>query len=375
MGSWAPFIGVFYRQMRLTGLELGVLFAIPSVCIALLGPVWGWVADRLGGHRAALRLSVIPAALAALLVSQAASFAELWPRVVLFGLFFAPAASLMDGIGVSVSQRAAIGFGRLRMWGSLGYIATSSLVGAWLGGKVTGGFLAVQATCLLLLAAVSLGFPAIGERHGPQHAPVNITVILHNRPLFILLLTQAVLYLANTAVLNYVGIFMASLGAPPRLIGLAVSLMAVSEVPILLASSQLTRRVSARRMLMLSIGVYVVRFALLSLVRTPVWVLPVQLLNGVGFGLYALSAPRLAHELAGGEALAATAQSLLASAAAMGGITGTLIAGVLLDRIATYQIFMVMSGVALLAFLIFGVGWRLAGRKRPAPSPAATLQT
>ena len=191
---------------------------------------------------------------------------------------------------------------------------------------------------------------------------MDLRLVLANRPLRLLLITQLVLALANTAVLNYVGVFMDSLGAMPRLIGLAIGLMAVSEVPILAASSWFTRRFSAQRLLLASITFYMVRFALLSQVRAPEWVLPVQLVNGVCYGLYALSAPRLAHELAGGETFAATAQSLLASAAAIGGIAGTLLAGVLLDAIEIHQIFLVMSGVMSLAWLIFALGWRAVAR-------------
>ncbi len=136
--------------------------------------------------------------------------------------------------------------------------------------------------------------------------------------------------------------------------------MAVSEVPILFASNRLSRIFSGQRLLTMSMCAYIVRFVLLSFVPTAEWVLPVQLLNGVAYGLYAISAPRLAHELAGGEALAATAQGLLASAAAIGGITGTLLAGVLLDRIEIHGIFRVMAVVMLLALTIFRLGWRAA---------------
>ena len=363
MGSWAPFVGIFYRNLQLSGSQLGILFAIPMLCIILVGPVLGWTTDRLGGHKLVLASAAVLCALAALLISRATTFEALWPRAVLFGLCFAPLMPLMDGIALSVSQRTAIAYGRIRTWGSVGYIAMSFIVGAWLGSAVSNAFFYVQAACLVLTALlVAASFPRIGARLAHTHAPVDRAAILNNKPLRVLLLTQLVLALANTSVLNYVSIFMASMGATPRLIGLAISLMAVSEVPILFSAARLNQLLSPQRMLALAIAIYIVRYVLLSLAPSPLWVLPVQLLNGISFGLFALSAPRLAHELAGGETLAATAQSLLASAAAIGGITGTLITGALLDYIEIHQIFRVMAVVAIGALLIFILGWRRVRR-------------
>ena len=123
-------------------------------------------------------------------------------------------------------------------------------------------------------------------------------------------------------------------------------------------------------MLGLAIIVYSVRLLLYSILPAALWVLPVQLLHGLSFGIYLMASVTLAHQVVGAE-LVATAQALLGSAFGLGTITGALIGGALLDRIGITSSFRLAGGVALFAFVVFMVGAsRFGDTQSSADSPS-----
>ena len=125
---------------------------------------------------------------------------------------------------------------------------------------------------------------------------------------------------------------------------------------------------------MIALVMYCIRMLLYSIVPSAIWVLPVQLLHGFSFGIYLMATVTLLHQMVGSE-LAATAQGLLASAMAFGQVTGSLVAGILLDRIGIFTIYRWSVGVTLVALIVFTLGMRrYGGQAVPAVAAVADRQ-
>lgn len=366
IGSMFPFIAVYYRRLGLDGTHVGVLMTTAPVCVALFAPLWGMLADRFDAHRMVLRLSLLPAAAIMLLFTvQATRFELLLPAILAWAFFLSPAASMLDSYAIAVSERHGVAFGRLRLFGTLGYIACVAGVGAWLGEAVSSKFLYVYGIGLVLTAAATLAFPAIQTRATRVLAWRDVVQALRRPALLALLIAYFVLSVAASSLNLYFGIYMAELGASARLIALSITLLALAEMPVFFASGRIVARLGSRRMIAIAISVYAARLLLYSLITRPEWVLPVQLSNGLSFGLMMLAVTLLAHELAG-QQLAATAQGLLASSQALGSIVGLLSSGALLDAIGIRAVFRALAVVALLALAIYGIGlrWAVIGEQK-----------
>lgn len=356
IGCFFPFIGVHFRQLGLDGTQIGVLMTVPAIGVAVFAPLWGMLADRFDKHRLVMRMSLAPAAVAAATLAFADSFSALLFVSAVWAFFVAPSASIIDSYAVAISEQFGVAFGRLRLWGTLGFIAGVALLGWWMGDAVDSRFLLVYAACLLCTAAATLAFPAI-HRHTRRMTLQDVGDALRRPVLVGLLAAYFVLSIALSTVNQYFGIYMTELGASARLLSTSSVLLAVAELPILFGSARIVERFGSRRMLMAAMLVYAFRFAVYSLLRAPEWVLPVQLLNGLSFGMLVLAITRLAHEFSGPQ-LTATAQGLLASAQATGSIIGLFTTGALLDVYGIFAIFRGMALVSLLAFVIFRFGLR-----------------
>jgi MFS transporter, PPP family, 3-phenylpropionic acid transporter len=131
--------------------------------------------------------------------------------------------------------------------------------------------------------------------------------------------------------------------------------------------SRLLERFGSRHILVVAVAMYVVRLFLYSLPPALSWVVWVQLLHGVSFGLFLIAAVTLMHQLAGGER-AATAQGLLsASSQGFGAVTGALVGGMLLDQIGALGILRVatLGMVLALGFCMYSVRAQTASRGVP----------
>jgi PPP family 3-phenylpropionic acid transporter len=356
-GSIQPYLTLHYRELGYSGLEVGLLAATIPLGSALFAPLCGLVADRFMVHRAMLRGALAVAASGALLMSQATSFYPSFMLVLLVSLSSAPLVSLIDSYGLAIGEQEGVSYGRFRVWGSFGYTAASWLIGQRMGSGVSSLFLIAYAISLVFAFGATLGLPSLGL-HTALYSGRGFAAILSNSPLLVLLLTTFLVSVATGIMYNYLAVYLAALGAGAHLVGLAFSVASMSQWPVMIFSAWFFRRLSSRKILMLAIGIYAIRFALYSIVHTPVWVLPVQLLHGLSYGLYLMASVTWAYRLANRE-LAATALGLLASmSSGFGMMAGALLGGALFDRTEGPAMFYLGTLLMLAALALFVVGSR-----------------
>lgn len=361
VGCLTPFITLYFRSLGFSGIQVGVLSAVMPLSTALLAPLWGLLADLSAKHRLLLRSAQVCAALGAVLLSRSSAFASTLALLVLLAVFAAPMASLLDSFGVAIAERQGVPYGQLRVWGSLGYVVASVLVGRWMGGTVSSFFLLAYAAMLLLTCVATLGLPPLGARARAKPAGLwwrDAAPVLRQRPVLLLLLTAYLATCGTSILYNFFGIYLIGQGGSARLLGSAFAIGASSELPMLAFGAWLLNRLGGRRMLALALALYAVRFALYGIPLQPAQVLVVQFAHGLSYAAYLMASVTLMHRLVG-RRLAATAQALLASVSVgFGMVTGSLVGGALLDRIGAVGLFRLAAVLMLVALTVFLVGSR-----------------
>ncbi|HEX6287647.1 MAG TPA: MFS transporter [Herpetosiphonaceae bacterium] len=368
IGCFAPYIALYYRHLQLSGLQIGVLGAILPLGIAFIAPLWGGLADSFSAHRLLLRCTLLVAVVAALLLSQTTSFVALLPLMVLLAICLAAVPALLDSYAMMISDREGTSFGRIRMWGSIGFIVMVWLLAWWMGQSVSSVFLIAYAVTLLLTCAATLGLPPLQPRSA-QPIWQGVSEIVRDRSVALLLLTVYLVTSNATIMSSYLGIYLIEIGGTARLVGTASVVAAISELPVLIFGRWLLERFTSRRIFILAVGAYMLRFLLYSIPPSPYAVLAVQLLHGLSFGMYLMASVTLVHELAGRER-AATAQGLLSSTSlGFGAITGSLVGGALLDRIGAVGIFRVAAVGMLMALGVCLLSARASAARRAVTKP------
>lgn len=357
VGFFFPYISLHYHNLGLSGQQIGLISALGPLATALLAPVWGMIADLYNAHRLILRLALAPVVIVIVLLAQVTSYAAILLLILIHSILLAPAMPFMDGYGVAISERYKLSFGQLRFWGTVGFIMGVFTIGQWMGGQLTPSFLYAYAGGMFLTFLVTFGLPAL-EINTARPDWVDALGLLRQPAMAVLIATSWLVAIGFATFNTFFSIYLAELNGA-GLIGAANMALAASELPVLFYSNQLVAKLGIKRMLMIGAFAYALRFALLSIVPSAGWVIPIQLTHTFSFTFYMLASVRMAHQL-GGRELAATAQSLLASANALGSITGSLVGGILLDRIGVFLVFRLAGMMSIVALLVFWLGMRWA---------------
>jgi PPP family 3-phenylpropionic acid transporter len=363
IGTFSPFAALYYRGLGFSGLEVGILSALQPLSVALLGPIFGALADAHGWHRTILRIALALAAILAISTSRAERFVPVMILIGLLAITATPIPPLLDAYAMTISERTGFPFGRLRVWGSLGYMVLTLGLPRLVGKEVTSGYLIAYGACFGLTLLAAMGLPPLAERV-PRPLLAGLGDALRNRSLLLLLGTAYLLSCSSAIMYVFLGIHMRDLGGSTSLVGVAFAISALSELPTIAFGAWFLRRFGPLRMLMLALAVYAVRYLAFSTVTDPAWILPVQLLHGLSYGIYLMASITLAHRVAG-RAQAATAQALLTAVSfGAGNITGSLVGGALLDQVGTAGLFRGAAVLVLVTLALLTLGNRAVGLDR-----------
>jgi predicted MFS family arabinose efflux permease len=359
IGAYLPFAALYFRELGFSGARIGILAALFSLGTAFVGPLAGAIADARGIHRTLVRAALLGSVIAALLLSRITSF---WPFFLLTAIFatcMAPIPSLLDSYSVTAGNRLGISFGRMRVWGSAGFMVAVLAVGQWTGDVVDRRFYYAAAFGLGIALLALFALPAMGH-HKRESLFGGFGDIVQNRPLVLLMLVALLTACGTTISFNFLGIHLEALDGSARLVGPAFAIGAASELPVIALAGLAMRKVPPPWLLIAAILVYGARFAIYGWTENTDLLLVLQALHGLSYGLFLTTSITLAYRLAG-PALAATAQALLtAMSFGFGSIAGSLIGGALLDRVGTDSLFQIAAGLMLVAAAVLIIGNRFA---------------
>lgn len=132
-GAWLPFLWDFLSRYReMDGGDIGTMFAVGAVG-AIIGPfVAGQVADRYFATEKFLAISHL---IGAALIWQLASIESYWGFLafsLIYGLVYSPTLALTNSLAFHHLPDRDRDFGRVRLFGTLGWIVVGLGMGHWL---------------------------------------------------------------------------------------------------------------------------------------------------------------------------------------------------------------------------------------------------
>lgn len=357
-----PFMGLYYQERGMSGAQIGVLAGMIPLITWVSAPFWSGVADATRRHRGVLLLAVGGLGVAVLALYFAASFAALLAGVIAYAVFVGPIVPLVDNAALHNLGDDKAGYGRIRLWGSIGWGAAAALLAP----AINRGGLAWAFYGFLIFIAVNFivaaGLPMDLGGSARRAYSAGLGVLARNGRFLLLLLTALVYGMALGVFLSYQFLYLEELGAGLLLMSVSLVVITLSEVPFWFIGAALLRRFGTSRMIAAALGISTLRYLALGAMTNPLLVLPISLLHGPSFAMM-WTAGVADADTAAPPGLGATAQGLFAGmmfglGAALGGFLG----GPAYEIIGFARLFSLLGWLTFAMLLVF-VAARLLPRR------------
>ena len=359
--AWAslvPFLALYYQSLGFAGAQIGLLASISPLTTLFAAPFWGGLADATHRHKAVMLAAIVGAGLAVMGLSQTRSFALLAGIVVLYAFFAAPIIPLLDNTVLALLGDRRDRYGAQRLWGAIGWGLSGPVAGALVERLGISWAFSVYLTLLVLVLIPALRLPiAPAARPSPYWS--GMRRLLADRRWFIFLFVAFVSGSGLSVISNYLFLYLDQLNASRTVMGLALTVATLSEIPVLFFSGRMLRRWGPRGLLMFSLAASVMRAYLYAAATEPWQALLIQLFHGLTFSTMWVAGVSFAGEIAP-PGLGGTAQGMFTSTVmGLGGISGALAGGILLDRVGASGMYFWSGTAVLVGLLVFTLFGRL----------------
>jgi MFS family permease len=290
--------------------------------------------------------------------------AEWWligPLVFLGGVgqaFFVP---LLGALALGLAGHAALHstMGENQGWNHAGNIASAviAVMVASLFG-VPAVFYSIAVVSALAAASVSfISSTDLKEEPGSRVEPgPGFRELFRDRRVVVLFVSVALFHLANAPVMPLVGQYVARLSGTDTQVAEVVLVAQLVMVPVALSAGWACRRWGRKPVFAVGFLALPIRILLDSFSHDPRELVALQTLDGIGAGIYGVVVTVICADLARDKGGFNTLQGLLATALAVGGAMGPIIAGPLVQYLGFAAAFRVFACIAAVGAVMFMMG-------------------
>jgi len=366
-----PFLAVYLAASRhWTPGAIGLALAAGGIAGLIAQTPMGALVDRLQQKREALAVATGLLAVGALAVIYFQSFAEIVGGQVVMGIvgtFFPPA---MAGMTLGIVGRAGLDrrIGRNETFNHAGNVFNA--VAAGLLGYIFAResiFYFTAASCVITIIAIffirgrEIDFAQArgcdkGELANEQNTS-GFWEILRNRSLLIVTLSVVLFHFANAAMLPLVGQEL-SVGHPQAAslcMAVCITGAQLVMVPVALMAGRLAPEWGHRAVFLIGFAALPIRGVLYTLSGNPIYLTSVQLLDGIGAGIFGVMSVLIISDLTRGTGRFNFVQGVVATAIGLGASLSNGVAGFIAQRAGYNAAFLTLSATAVMALAIFAV--------------------
>ena len=367
-GALGPYLNVFLiTQQHWSQTEVGWVTTISGLLGLAAQTPAGAMIDVTRRKRGAVVLALIVLGIGTLVIFAVPRF---WPVIVantaiaVVGDVFGPAVAAVT-LGLYARRHLARRMGRNSAFDHAGNVAIAAAAGA-IGYLFSqrAVFLLVPVFALLAVIAM-LSIPGgavdqdrargLGDGEGQQAtagaSPSGYAVLLRSRPLIVFAICAMLFHFANAPLLPLVGQKLAQ-AYPTWATAMMSSCIIAAQLimlPVALVVGRTADRIGRKPILLLGFAVLPIRALLYTFSNSAPWLIGVQLLDGIGAGIFGAITPLVIADLMRGTGRFNLAQGAVATVQGVGASLSGLAAGVIVDHLGYTTAFLTFGAAACAA--------------------------
>ena len=374
-GSWLPLLALYLADvLGFTGGQIGWIFATQAIACVFGLYFGGQVADRLLSTEKLLAILHLVGGAAMFALAFQTNFWSFFAVMLVYQLAYMPTMSLTNAICFHHIANAQTEFGRLRLWGTIGWIAASWPFVFILAGKTgpnlhaaLSSIFTVAGIASLALAAFSLTLPRTppAPRQPGSSAPIKAIGLLRDPVMLVLFIATTLDALVHQAYFQWTSPFLQQAGLAENWIMPAMSVGQIAEIASMAALGWALARFGWRSTLTVGILAHAARFFVFA-IGDPLWLMvAINVVHGMCYAFFFAAVYIFVDERCPRDARASAQGLFNLVILGFGPFAGSLLWGWLGDRFRTPEglvdfprLFLAPASLALAAALLVALAFR-----------------
>jgi MFS family permease len=358
-----PFLAIYLAGYGWNEQRVGIALTVGGIAGILTQTPAGALVDRLRSKRALIASGIVALATGASLIAFVPSFWFVMSAQVLIGgasSIFGPAicAVSLGIVGHKLFDRRQ---GRNQSFNSAGNVVAAvsmGLLGYFVSNRSIFFFVSACALptllTLLLIRPEEIDYArARGAKKGNEYGkPAGASALLQDRPLLIFLVCAVMFHFANAAMLPLLGEMLAKGQGRSSMMFMSACVV-TTQLVITLIASWSGRKAGAwgrKPLLLIAFGVLPLRGVLYTLTHKTMELVAIQVLDGVGAGIFGVVSVLVIADLTQGSGRFNLTLGAISTAVGIGASLSQVIAGSIVHHFGSNAGFLFLAAIAAAAF-------------------------
>ena len=365
VGSFVPYWGIYLQSQNFSPASIGILLSLFQISRIVAPNFWGWLADHTGHRVKWIKLTSFLGLIGFVGVFWAKGFFWIFLIMSALSLFTSSTLPLAESLTLAHLATTDGHYSRIRLWGSIGFITASLLLGYLIDLQGINILLWALLVAQAIIFFLSNTIPEAQETHHEKN-DLSIWKIIKTPSVVALLIGCTLMVSAHGVLYNFYSIYLKEHGYSGGTIGWLWAIGVICEIFIFMLMPKILHRYSLKAILLMSLFLGVIRFIFIGASPDHLFLLLIaQMFHAATFGsFHAASIEVIAYYFKGRNQ--ARGQAIYNSVAyGIGGTVGGLGGGYLIQYLGGQIGFMITAISPLIGFLViwFGLKLEIKGNK------------
>ncbi len=296
VGMFSPYWSLYLKSLDFDAIDIAILMSIQPVMRMVAPNLWGWLADRTGKRLVVVQVAASLSAVFYLGVFTTESFWGLFLVLALMSFFWSASMPLVEATTFSYLGKNTAHYGRIRSWGSIGFILSVVGLGYAFDYIAIAWLLWAGLVCEIGILIFSRQIPetVVLAHHSDSQRIVQILLQPRVLAFFGACFLMSV---AHGPYYTFYSIYLVEHGYAKSAVGGLWALGVICEIGVFFMMPALVRYLGFTRILLISFSAAVLRFLLIGwAVDIVLLLLLAQMLHALTFGAYHAASVGLVHE-------------------------------------------------------------------------------
>ena len=360
VGAFVPYWGLYLQSEHFSAADIGILMSLFQISRIFAPNFWGWLADHTGKRAQWIKLTSFLGLCGFMAVFWAHGFFWLFFVMAALSLFTSSTLPLAESLTLAHLATTNGHYSRIRMWGSLGFIVASVVLGFVIDASDIKSILWFLLLVQMTLFALSYTLPDPKlVAHENDH--FSIWQVIKHPNVIALLIGCSLMVTAHGVLYNFYSIYLSQHGYSKGTIGLLWAVGVVCEIGIFMLMPKIMNRYSLKTILITSLALAVLRFSLIGAAIDHLWLLILaQSLHAATFGSFHAASVEVITQFFKGRHQAKGQAIYNSVAYGIGGTIGGISGGYALQYLGGQQTFMLAAIFPLIGLIVIGAGLKLS---------------